>query len=163
MMAKLRMCLLSMKGSRSAGGESVDGERSLSPDLIIHTGGPRAIQSSLDTVARKPGRTRVFHCAAKAEGAKALLHGLIQRVKYRSQSGHAGARRGPAAVYRVCAGKPGDPGASEVAAGYAPLAQPREALRATRAVRYPTCNARRPAAGTGPDRRGRSSVPERCN
>src|ERR1700678_1365441 len=46
MMAKFRMCLLSIQGCRSAGGESVDGERSLSPDLIIHTGGPRAIQSS---------------------------------------------------------------------------------------------------------------------
>jgi hypothetical protein len=40
------MWLLSMKGCRSAGGESVDGERSLSPDLIIHTEGLRAIQSS---------------------------------------------------------------------------------------------------------------------
>ena len=26
--------------------------------------------------------------------------------------------RGPAAAYRVCAGKPSDPGASEISAGY---------------------------------------------
>jgi hypothetical protein len=126
----------------------------LSPDLIIHTAGFRAIQS----------RSTHVMCSNETGGCpNALLHGLIQRVEDRSQSGHAGAGRGPAAAYRVCAGKPA---VSKTRRNRRRLRLPRlSPLSQPFLPPHRLLIQRRPLParpGTGPDRRGRSGVSERC-
>ena len=113
-------------------------ERKVSPPILSFTLQAPGNTIKSTTWCQQAVNKAVFACAAEAEGCpKEFSHGLVQSVEDRSQRVHAGAGRGSAAAYRVCAGRRGDQGAGEVASGYGSRAQALRSLQSTNAPATP--------------------------